>query len=183
VRIAAVFDRPETVGHSLGTLTLMTPADAAPLCDVIIDFTTAEASGQLADMLDAQGKPALVIGSTGWTDAADARVLAASKRLPIVRSGNYSLGVNVLAGLVRQAAERLAPEDWDIEVFEAHHRRKVDAPSGTALLLGEAAAHGRGVDLAKAKVAARDGITGWDHRPPRAWRDRFFGAARRRDRG
>jgi 4-hydroxy-tetrahydrodipicolinate reductase len=160
VRVAAVFDRPESVGQRLGDLTLTTPEAAAPLCDVIIDFTTAEASSRLAEALGAPGKPALVIGSTGWDEAADVKVRAAATRLPIVRSGNYSLGVNVLAGLVRQAAERLAPEDWDIEVFEAHHRRKVDAPSGTALLLGDAAARGRSADLAKVKVAARDGITG-----------------------
>jgi 4-hydroxy-tetrahydrodipicolinate reductase len=85
---------------------------------------------------------------------------AAAQAIPIVRSGNFSLGVNVLAGLVEQAARRLGPKDWDIEVFEAHHRRKVDAPSGTGLMLGEAAARGRRVRLADAQVRARDGITG-----------------------
>ena len=78
----------------------------------------------------------------------------------MVLSGNYSLGVNILTGLVRQAAARLSAADYDIEVFEAHHRRKLDAPSGTALMLGAAAAVGRGVELAAVKTAARDGITG-----------------------
>jgi 4-hydroxy-tetrahydrodipicolinate reductase len=77
-----------------------------------------------------------------------------------VRSGNFSLGVNLLLGLVDQMARRLGPEDWDIELFEAHHRRKVDAPSGTALMLGEAAARARGVDLAKVAERGRDGLTG-----------------------
>src|SRR4029450_8077241 len=75
------------------------------------------------------------------------------------RAGNFSLGVNVLMGLVRQAARAL-PADYDVEVFEAHHRRKVDAPSGTALMLGQAAAQGRGVNLADVEVRARDGLTG-----------------------
>ena len=77
-----------------------------------------------------------------------------------MRSGNFSLGVNMLLGLVAQAARGLGPDDWDIEVFEAHHRRKVDAPSGTALMLGEAAARARGVELAEVAERGRDGLTG-----------------------
>ena len=81
------------------------------------------------------------------------------ERIAIVRSGNFSLGVNLLAALVEQAAQRLGP-DWDIEITEAHHRRKADAPSGTALLLGDAAAHGRNVRLESARLKPHDGITG-----------------------
>jgi 4-hydroxy-tetrahydrodipicolinate reductase len=81
-----------------------------------------------------------------------------------VRTGNFSLGVNLLVGLVRQAAAQLPGQDWDVEVFEAHHRRKVDAPSGTALMLGQAAALGRGEDLERVQRRARDGIT--NARPP-----------------
>ena len=80
--------------------------------------------------------------------------------MAIVKSGNFSLGVNVLLGLVAQAAAALGPEAYDIEIFEAHHRRKIDAPSGTALMLGEAAAGGRGGDLRDLQTRARDGLTG-----------------------
>jgi 4-hydroxy-tetrahydrodipicolinate reductase len=159
VALTAAFDRPGTEGQALDGLTLGGPA-AAVDCDVVLDFTNGEASAALAETLAANGRPAMVIGSTGWTEPDDLKIWAAAKRVPIVRSGNYSLGVNILAGVVEQTARRLGPKDWDIEVFEAHHRRKVDAPSGTALMLGEAAARGRGTELAKTEVRARDGITG-----------------------
>ncbi len=84
-------------------------------------------------------------------------IAEAAKSVAIVRSGNFSLGVNLLLGMVGQAARQLGPEDWDIEIFEAHHRRKVDAPSGTALMLGEAAAKARGADLAEVAERGRDG--------------------------
>jgi len=126
----------------------------------VIDFSTSAASAELATAAAAAGRPALVIGSTGWSEAEEAALRAAAHRVPIVRAGNYSLGVNVLAGLVEQAARRLPADAWDIEVFEAHHRRKVDAPSGTALMLGEAVARGRQVMLAEREIRARDGITG-----------------------
>jgi 4-hydroxy-tetrahydrodipicolinate reductase len=129
-------------------------------CDVIVDFTTAEASVALAKRCAEGGCPALVIGSTGLTPEQRAEIEAAANKVPIVLSGNFSLGVNMLIGLVEQAAERLGPDAWDIEVFEAHHRRKVDAPSGTALMLGEAAARGRGKTLHELRSALRDGITG-----------------------
>jgi 4-hydroxy-tetrahydrodipicolinate reductase len=129
-------------------------------CDVIVDFTTAEASTALARRCAEGACPALVIGSTGLSEAQRTDIEAAARRVPIVLSGNFSLGVNVLLGLVEQAARRLGPDDWDIEVLEAHHRRKVDAPSGTALMLGEAAASGRGAALAEVRAALRDGITG-----------------------
>ncbi len=130
------------------------------ICDVVIDFTTGEASAALAMRCAERGAPALVIGSTGLTPAETAVIEHAAERVPIVLSGNFSLGVNLLMGLVEQAARMLGPDAWDIEVIEAHHRRKADAPSGTALMLGEAAARGRNQELSRLRSAPRDGITG-----------------------
>jgi len=128
--------------------------------DVIVDFTTPDASTVLAKAAATAGRPALVIGSTGLQEAQFTAIREAARAVPIVQTGNFSLGVNVLMGLVRQAAQLLPPEAYDIEVFEAHHRHKVDAPSGTALMLGRAAASGRGVELDAVAVRARDGVTG-----------------------
>ena len=156
--VTARFDRPGAVGEGL-----VSQAEALALCDVIIDFTSGEASAALATAAAAraaQRSVALVIGSTGLSDAHHAAIAAAAERVPVVLSGNFSLGVNILTGLVRQAAARLSAADYDIEVFEAHHRRKLDAPSGTALMLGAAAAAGRGAELAAVRTGARDGITG-----------------------
>jgi 4-hydroxy-tetrahydrodipicolinate reductase len=139
---------------------LVSPDEAIAAADVVVDFTTPEASAALAEKLAGIGGKALVCGPTGWTEAHLARIARAAERMPIVRAGNFSLGVNMLMGLVRQAAAALGPRDYDIEVVEAHHRGEVDAPSGTALMLGEAAAAGRGVSLEKAAQRARDGITG-----------------------
>lgn len=144
VVVAARFDRGETPDLSL--------------CDVVIDFSTADASVELALACADKGGPALVIGSTGLTPEQDADILKAAEKIAIVRSGNFSLGVNILIGLVEHAAQRLDARDWDIEILETHHRRKVDAPSGTALMLGEAAAAGRDVDLADVRSAPYDGI-------------------------
>lgn len=130
------------------------------LCDVVIDFSTPDASIALARLAAERGGPALVVGSTGFSAAQEAELMAAAEKVAIVRSGNFSLGVNILIGLVEHAAQRLDPRDWDIEVIEAHHRLKIDAPSGTALMLGEAAADGRGHDLADVRSAPYDGITG-----------------------
>src|ERR1700758_1350038 len=127
-------------------------------CDVVIDFSTAEASAALAARAAEAGRPALVIGSTGFDAGQRAAIERAAERIPIVLSGNFSLGVNVLLGLARQAARALGPEAFDIEVFEAHHKRKVDAPSGTALMLGEAAAAGRGQTLAELRAPGREGV-------------------------
>jgi 4-hydroxy-tetrahydrodipicolinate reductase len=146
VVVAVRFDRGETPDLKL--------------CDVIIDFSTPEASVELARACAERGGPALVIGSTGLSPEQDALIEAAADKIAIVRSGNFSLGLNILIGLVEHAAQRLDGRDWDIEVLETHHRRKVDAPSGTALMLGEAAANGRGRDLEDLKTAPYDGITG-----------------------
>lgn len=127
-------------------------------CDVVIDFSTAEASVALASACAQTGGPALVIGSTGFSPEQDAALAAAAEKIAIVRSGNFSLGVNILIGLVEHAALRLDARDWDIEITEAHHRRKIDAPSGTALMLGEAAANGRGRDLIDLRSPPYDGV-------------------------
>lgn len=133
-------------------------------CDVVIDFTTGSASAALAEICASQAGPALVIGSTGFEADDLARINAASNKIAIVRSGNFSLGINLLMGLVERTARALPQRVWDIEILEAHHRRKVDAPSGTALMLGEAAAEGRQTSLSSVARCAREGMTG--ERPP-----------------
>lgn len=125
--------------------------------DALFDFTTPAASVALAD-LAAQARIVHVIGTTGFAEADLARLKAASRHAVIVKSGNMSLGVNLLAALVRQAAKVLP--NYDVEIVEMHHRMKVDAPSGTALMLAEAAAEARAVLLASHAVRARDGHTG-----------------------
>jgi 4-hydroxy-tetrahydrodipicolinate reductase len=139
---------------------LVSMEDALAAADVVIDFTAAEASAELAACAAERGGPALVIGSTGFDKAQLAAIAEAAAKVAIVRAGNFSLGVSMLMGLVAVAAHSLPAEDWDIEIVEAHHGRKVDAPSGTALMLGEAAAQGRGADLSKVARRGRDGITG-----------------------
>ena len=145
----------------LGALGVVAGADAAALVaalDAIIDFTVPAATVRHAELAAASGK-VLVIGTTG-IDAAQARAIeAAARHAPIVWSANMSLGVNLLLGLVEQVAARLGP-DYDIEIQEMHHRMKIDAPSGTALALGHAAAAGRGVPLDEVWVKSRDGHTG-----------------------
>ncbi len=126
--------------------------------DGIVDFTIPAATVEIA-ALAAQARIAHVIGTTGLSADDLKAIEAAARHAVIVRSGNMSLGVNLLAVLVERAAAALGPE-WDIEVLEMHHRMKVDAPSGTALLLGEAAAKGRAVSLADHSVRVRDGHTG-----------------------
>lgn len=136
-------------------------ADPLPLllgADAIIDFSLPAASVALAG-LAAQARIADVIGTTGLSDDDLEKIDAAARHAPIVRSGNMSVGVNLLAALTRRAASALGP-DFDIEILEMHHRMKVDAPSGTALLLGEAAAQGRGVSLKDHSARGRDGLTG-----------------------
>jgi 4-hydroxy-tetrahydrodipicolinate reductase len=132
------------------------PAVAA--ADGILDFTSPKASVALA-ALAAQARIVHVIGTTGLSTEDLAKIEAAARHAVIVRSGNMSLGVNLLAALVEKAARALGP-DFDIEIAEMHHRMKVDAPSGTALLLGEAAAEGRGSTLADIMLPPRDGHTG-----------------------
>ena len=142
-------------------------ADMADLtrADAVIDFSTPEASLALLAACAGEGlarpRPLVhVIGTTGFTPEERDQLSNYADQVVIIQSGNFSLGINLLMGLLKQASARLAASEWDIEILEAHHKRKVDAPSGTALMLGEAAAYGRGVSLDRVKVAARDGITG-----------------------
>lgn len=154
LELVARFDRPGATGEDLVSI-----GDALAAADVVIDFTTPAASVALAEQAAGTGA-ALVIGSTGFSKAELAALAKAAAATAIVRAGNFSLGLNMLMGLVAQAARALPAEAYDIEIFEAHHRHKVDAPSGTALMLGEAAARGRGVNLSQVARMARDGITG-----------------------
>ncbi len=126
--------------------------------DGILDFTVPSATVALVAH-SARAGIVHVIGTTGLTRDDDAAIEAASRHARIVKSGNMSLGVNLLAALVRKAANTLG-DDFDIEIAEMHHRMKIDAPSGTALLLAAAAAGGRGLDLEGRSVRGRDGITG-----------------------
>jgi 4-hydroxy-tetrahydrodipicolinate reductase len=126
--------------------------------DVLVDFSSPTALEATLDACTAAGK-AIVIGTTGLEERHHFLIDDAAGEIAVLQTGNTSLGINMLAALVRQAAARLG-DDWDIEIVETHHRHKVDAPSGTALLLGEAAAKGRVVDLASNSERGRDGITG-----------------------
>jgi 4-hydroxy-tetrahydrodipicolinate reductase len=156
-----------SVGADMGELAGIGPLgvaitdDPLPLftrIEGLIDFTVPLASLALAE-LSAQARIVHVIGTTGIDKAGDEKIRAAARHARIVKSGNMSLGVNLLAALVRQVAASLM-DDFDIEVLEMHHKHKIDAPSGTALLLGQAAAEGRGIDLAHSSVRTRDGHTG-----------------------
>ncbi len=156
------------VGQDLGALAgaepigLAVQTDAAGLiaaADVVIEFSTPEASVRHAEIAGAHGT-AHVIGTTGLSEAEATALRRAAERAPVVWAANMSLGVNLLLGLTRQVARALGPEAFDIEILEMHHRHKVDAPSGTALALGEAAARGRGVSLERVAARGRDGLTG-----------------------
>ena len=154
IELAALIDRPGADDPRLS------PREAAlSQAQVVVDFTSPAASVELAQLCADAGGPMLVIGSTGWTTAQDHALSATAERVAIVRSGNFSLGVNLLMGLVRQAARALPARDYDVEVLEAHHRRKADAPSGTALMLGEAVAQGRGVSLEVMAEQGRGGLS------------------------
>jgi 4-hydroxy-tetrahydrodipicolinate reductase len=158
---------PEQQGRDLGSASGLDPLGIAiardpevlfAAADVVIDFTTPAATLRHAAIAAETGK-ALVIGTTGLSADQARAIEAASRRTPIVWAPNMSLGVNLLLGLVEQVARALGP-DYDIEILEMHHRMKQDAPSGTALELGAAAARGRGVSLDEAAVRGRDGQTG-----------------------
>jgi len=133
-------------------------AALAAQCDVLVDFSAPAALEGNLDAAVSAGVP-IVVGTTGLEERHHWLCDAAADRIAVLQTGNTSLGVTLLAHLVREAASRLG-EDWDIEIAETHHRMKVDAPSGTALLLGQAAAEGRGIDLPARSARGRDGITG-----------------------
>jgi 4-hydroxy-tetrahydrodipicolinate reductase len=144
---------------ALGVPVTDDPLPAFARADGVLDFSAPAASVEFAGYA-AQARIVHVIGTTGCSAEDDAKIAAAARHATIVKSGNMSLGVNLLAVLVRQAAAALGADDFDIEILEMHHRNKVDAPSGTALLLGQAAAEGREIALAEKSVRVRDGHTG-----------------------
>lgn len=134
------------------------PLPVLAAADGLLDFTVPAATVAFAEIA-AQARIVHVVGTTGLSPADEEKIKAAARHAVVIKSGNMSVGVNLLAALVRQAAKALDPA-FDIEVLEMHHRHKVDAPSGTALLLGRAAAEGRGIDLGARSVRVRDGHTG-----------------------
>ena len=130
----------------------------AACSDVLVDFSVPAALEGNLDAAVTAGVP-IMVGTTGLEERHHWLCDAAAEKIAVLQTGNTSLGVTLLAHLVREAASRLG-DDWDVEIVETHHGMKVDAPSGTALLLGEAAATGRGIDLAARSVRGRDGISG-----------------------
>jgi len=158
---SAVIGRDAGELAALGNNGVEVRADVEPLlahADGLLDFTVPAATIAFAELV-ARKSLVHVIGTTGLSGENDKLIAEAAKRATIVKSGNMSMGVNVLAAMVRQVARTLG-EEFDIEILEMHHNKKVDAPSGTALMLGQAAAQGRGIDLAQRSVRVRDGHTG-----------------------
>ncbi len=134
------------------------PADIARKADVLVDFSAAQALEAHLAAARAARTP-IVIGTTGLNQHHHALIDAAARDVAVLQTGNTSLGIGLLQRLVREAAARLGP-DWDVEIVEMHHRHKADAPSGTALMLGAAAAAGMGTTLGEAGVTDRAGLTG-----------------------
>jgi 4-hydroxy-tetrahydrodipicolinate reductase len=158
---SAVIGRDAGELAGLGQNNVVVGTDVAPLlaqADGLIDFTVPAATVAFAELTARAGR-VHIIGTTGLGKEDDALIATAAQRAVVVKSGNMSLGVNLLAALVKRVAQTL-DEDFDIEILEMHHNKKVDAPSGTALMLGRAAAAGRGIDLIDRSVRARDGVTG-----------------------
>ena len=160
--LVGALERPghDWIGREIGGGVRVTddPLEVFARCQAVIDFTAPAATVGFA-ALAAQARAVHVIGTTGLSDDDLAAIAAAARHAVIIRAGNMSVGVNLLVQLTRRVAAAL-DEDFDIEIIEAHHRAKVDAPSGTALMLGEAAAKGRGVALSDIADRGRDGQTG-----------------------
>lgn len=167
--LSGVTERPghawigQDLGTALGQAPLGIVVEEDPLAifarsQAVLDFTSPAATVAHAE-LAAQARLTHVIGTTGLTTGDETRIAAAARHAVVVQAGNFSLGVNLLTVLTRKVAAAL-DIDYDVEVVEMHHRMKVDAPSGTALMLAEAAAEGRGVKLSDVEDRARDGITG-----------------------
>jgi 4-hydroxy-tetrahydrodipicolinate reductase len=158
---SAVIGRDAGELAGLGPNGITVSSDVAPLlrdADGLIEFTIPAASVALAELSAAAGV-VHVMGTTGHSAEEDAMIAKAASRAPIVKSGNMSLGVNLLAALVKRVAQTLG-DDYDIEILEMHHNKKIDAPSGTALMFGRAAAEGRAINLAERAARGRDGLTG-----------------------
>jgi len=169
LELAGAADAPGSavVGRDSGELAGLGPngikvsSDVAALlkdADGVIEFVVPAATLAVAELTAAAGK-VHVIGTTGHSAEEDAVIAQAARRAVIVKAGNFSMGVNLLVALTKRVARTLN-EDFDIEILEMHHNKKIDAPSGTALMLGRAAAEGRGVDLTQHSVRGRDGVTG-----------------------
>ena len=150
----------EEAGHELcaGVDLGSDPAPLLEQCEVAVDFSAPDALAANLEAARGAGIP-ILIGTTGLEQDHFAAIGEAAKTIPVLQTGNTSLGITLIAHLVHEAAARLGPE-WDIEVLEMHHRMKVDAPSGTAKLLGEAAAEARGIELADNMESGRHGFTG-----------------------
>jgi len=155
--LAGGIDRPGA--EVAGTTRFADIAALAAACDIVVDFTHASTVQPHAAALAAAGT-AWVIGTTGLSDADEAAIAAASARIAVVQSPNYSPGVTLVLALAERMAAALPGDAYDAEIVEMHHRQKVDAPSGTALGLGRAVAKGRGVDLDAVRASGRDGHTG-----------------------
>ena len=158
---SAVVGRDAGELAGLGANGVRVTTELAPLlagADGLIDFTVPAATIAFADAVARAGR-VHIIGTTGFSAADESLIAEAAKQAMIVKSGNMSLGVNLLAALTKRVAKAL-DEDFDIEILEMHHKKKVDAPSGTALMLGRSAAEGRGIDLGQRSVRSRDGHTG-----------------------
>jgi 4-hydroxy-tetrahydrodipicolinate reductase len=164
-RLVAAIDRPGSslLGHDAGLghgaqTGVVVSAALTHKADALIDFTRPEATFAYLDACVASGTP-LVIGTTGFDDAGRARIASAAQQIPVVFAPNMSVGVNLLMKLAELAA-RVLDDGYDIEIIEAHHRHKIDAPSGTALGLGQAVARATGRDLGACAVYGREGVTG-----------------------
>lgn len=158
IAFAGGTDRSQTGEIAPGVAITSDSAALALKSDVLIDFSVPAALEDHLNACVAASRP-ILIGTTGLEPSHHALIDQAARHIPVLQTGNTSLGVNILAALVEKAAAGLG-DDWDIEIVEMHHRHKVDAPSGTALLLGEAAARGRRITLADNSERGRDGITG-----------------------
>jgi 4-hydroxy-tetrahydrodipicolinate reductase len=158
---SAVIGRDAGELAGVGKNGVLVAAELEPLlaaAEGLLDFTVPAATVAFAEIAARKGC-IHVIGTTGLSGENDTLIAEAAKRAVIVKSGNMSMGVNLLAALVKRVARTL-DEEFDIEIVEMHHNKKVDAPSGTALMLGRAAAEGRNIDLAQHCVRGRDGVTG-----------------------
>ena len=158
---SAVIGRDAGELAGLGANGIKVTSDPAPLlkgADGLVEFTIPAATLALAELTAAAGI-VYVIGTTGHSAEEEAVIAKAATRAPTVKSGNMSLGVNLLAALTKRVAQTLGAE-YDVEILEMHHNKKIDAPSGTALMLGRAAAAGRAIELAQHSARGRDGMTG-----------------------
>jgi 4-hydroxy-tetrahydrodipicolinate reductase len=158
---SAVIGRDSGELAGLGKNGIAVAIDPAPLlanADGLVDFTIPAATVTFAELTARTGK-VHIVGTTGLNGENEKLIAEAAKRTAIVKSGNFSMGVNLIAALTKRVAKTL-DDSFDIEIFEMHHNKKIDAPSGTALMFGRAAAEGRGIDLAKHSARGRDGETG-----------------------